>query len=946
MRSALQLLEDLTTHQDYLWFLALLAWIAVVAGAWRRPVARAAESAPWLVGLGLSAIAGAALELALLVQDIRAPYTKFDAAMGLAQAVGGAMLWWARWGHLPRGGTRWGAAIAITVATLAVSAARIAWPLAGGTAWAFFIAAGGLIALRTPAVGRSLADPRDVRWLRAGLGGMVILSVLAVHGPLATLAGEPRIIRDFSHFALVAAGLLLLSGACCAIALWRGRLAGELGRSTVLLAGWLAAGLAFAVWSGREARLAFEENLLRRATTAAALLDPAAVRAALGPELRVESLQLRLYEVGRPVEMATLPYARTPPFAILRAILHQLHAANPDLRDVHILVARSGKLVHAVSSDDTLDTADWQMTDGPTTPDDMARLERGESFLKGPFVRIHGGSTFTARAAVGPAKAGGGPALGWLVLEVSATRWTKNFIRARLQAMALVGAGAILWSLALAYRLRRDETAAAQRQAADARKADEIKSAFLAKVSHELRTPIQSVLGYGEMLERAPLRGDERDWLRALRTHGEVMLRLVNDLLDLGALQAGVFQLRPAPASLPTLAAECVNALTPRAAAKGLGLSLTVAPEAPPWVEVDAVRLRQILLNLISNAVKYTPRGRVDVTVTRTDHALRFTVADTGPGIPPQERDDLFRPFVRLTTAGSAEGSGVGLALVSGLCTAMGGHVRYDPSGPGAIFVAELPLREVPAPAPVATPSASTAFAGLRVLLAEDNTLVRELLVAFLRTNGAEVEAVADGVEAVAACQRSSPQAVVLDIAMPRMDGLEAARAIRATTNASGARPRLIGLSAHAQPEDEERARAAGMDCFLTKPVGLGLLAAALAPALAPQTTAQPTPAVVEIADPMERLMGKLREQYRIETPGIVLELHEAFAARDWPHLRQRAHYLKNSADVLGLDALQRSCQELFAWCSQPTDPTHGAELVAAVERAAGYPLFSTPTSR
>jgi signal transduction histidine kinase/DNA-binding NarL/FixJ family response regulator len=945
MRSALQLLEDLTTHQDYLWFLALLAWTAVVAGAWRRPAARAPESAPWLVGLGLSAIAGAALELALLVQNILVPYTKFDAAMGLAQAAGGAMLWWARWSHLPRSGKHWSAAIALAMATLAVSALRIVWPLAGGTVWALFIAAGGLIALRAPAIGRGAAAPRDVRWLRAGLGGMAILPVLAVHGPLATLLGEPRITKDLSHFALLASGLLLASGTCCAVALWRGRLAGELGRSTVLLAGWLAAGLAFAVWSGRDARLAFEENLLRRATTAAVLLDPAAVQAALSPDLRIESLHTRMGDWGRPVEMAMMPFARTPPFDTLRTSLKQLRAASPDLNIIYIVVPRSGLLVRAVTSKDKPEDADWQMTDRAATPEDMARLERGENFLKGPYVTAAGGgSMFSAMAALHAHD--GGPTLGWLVLDVSVTRWAKNFVRARLQAMALTGIGVILWGVALAYRLRRDEMTIAQRHAVEAEAADRAKSAFLAKVSHELRTPIQSVLGYGEMLERAPLRGDERDWLRALRTHGEVMLRLVTDLLDLGALQAGVFRLRPAPTSLPTLAAECVNALTPRAAAKGLGLSLTVAPDAPPWVEVDAVRLRQILLNLITNAVKYTPRGRVDVTVTRTDRALRFTVADTGPGIPPQERDDLFRPFVRLTTSENAEGSGVGLALVSGLCAAMGGRVHYDSSGSGATFVAELPLREVPVPAPTAAPSTSTAFAGLRVVLADDNTLVRELLLAFLSTNGAEVEAVADGVEAVAACQRCSPQAVVLDIAMPRMDGLEAARAIRTASSIAGMRPRLIGLSAHAQPEDEERARAAGMDCFLTKPVGLGVLAAALAPALAPQTALQSKPAAVEIADPMERLMEKLRKQYRSETPGIVRELHAAFAVRDWPQLRQRAHYLKNSADVLGLDALQRSCQELFVWCSQPADPTHGAELVAAVERAAGHPFSSAPMSR
>src|SRR5688500_1252242 len=257
--------------------------------------------------------------------------------------------------------------------------------------------------------------------------------------------------------------------------------------------------------------------------------------------------------------------------------------------------------------------------------------------------------------------------IGWLVAELEATRWTVTFTQARLQTMALVGAGVGLWALAVAYRLRRESRDAAEQTAAAAAAADRMKSAFLAKVSHELRTPIQSVLGYGELLAGAPLSDAHRVWLNALRSHGDIMLRLVNDLIDLGALQSGAFQLQIAPIPLRALINDCVAALRPAAAARGLALQVELAADIPEVVATDGVRLRQILLNLLTNAVKFTAVGSVSLTVrAASDHRVQFVVSDTGPGIAPVLRGRLFQPFTRLDP--TSGGSGLGLALVHGLC--------------------------------------------------------------------------------------------------------------------------------------------------------------------------------------------------------------------------------------------------------------------------------------
>ena len=906
MNPALRTLEAWTTHQDYLWFLGLLAWGGVLGGEWRRKGDDGEIAARrWLMLLAVSGMAAAVLELVLLAQDIAVPYTRLDLAMGIVQATGTAALGWGSTIGKPRAGIRRGILVALLTGAAVV---RYWWPLEGGTVLCVVHALVVIQLLRQM--------PRPI----SRLAGVLLASapVVATYGPWAYAIDHGRRTTDWSYFSLAAAGALMATGTVLAAEVWRRRLRQampetpmaaerlrrDLRRAKVLLVVWLAGGVLLAVWYGRHARRAFEENLLRRMETAVLAIDPEVLREAFSPALRVESTEQKKYADGTPVEVARTPRTREPVFATLRAQLGRIREANPDFHLFYIMAWRQGCLLEFASEHREEPEPGSRVVNRHVNSADLLRLAARKSFLEGPQ-RRRWGPAFSAQAPLLHPVTGG--VMGWLVADIEATRWTVTFTQARLQTMALVGAGVGLWALAVAYRLRRESRDAAEQRAAAAAAADRMKSAFLAKVSHELRTPIQSVLGYGELLAKAPLSDAHRAWLTALRSHGDIMLRLVNDLIDLGALQSGAFQLEIAPLQLRELIDGCVAALQPAARERRLALQVTVEPDVPVAVVTDGVRLRQILLNLLTNAVKFTPAGTVSLTVQRgSGGRIEFVVADTGPGIPAESRARLFQPFTRLDP--TSGGSGLGLALVHGLCTAMGGTVTLSNSAQGATFTASLPLPEHrPMGIRSAAPSAGRTLSGLRVVVAEDNTLVRELLVSFLMESGANVITATDGQAALAMVRAHQPDVLLLDIALPELDGIDVARALRASDDPA---LRIIGLSAHASPIDEARARAAGMDEFFTKPVSLARLAETLA--RRPHTTTVITKSQSMVLN--ERLRTRLATDFATETPRLVDEMHTAFAARDWARLRDRAHYLKNSADILGVAALQEACRRLASF--------------------------------
>ncbi len=422
---------------------------------------------------------------------------------------------------------------------------------------------------------------------------------------------------------------------------------------------------------------------------------------------------------------------------------------------------------------------------------------------------------------------------------------------------------------------------------------------FLALVCHELRTPLQAILGCGELLQRDATDETSRARLATIGQQGALLLRLVNDLLDLRAMEAGAFSIRPQPVNLPALVMQTVESCRPAAAAKGLALRCTVAAAAPGWVLADGDRLGQVLLNLVANAIKFTVQGRIDVVLNAAEEigGAEIAVSDTGPGIEAAEQERIFRPFARLGAAEGTEGLGLGLALAAHLCRRLGGDLSVASDGrSGTTFYARFAAQPSPVPAAAAAPDPGS-LAGRRVLVADDNALVREILAAQLARLGAKCETVADGEAALALAFSGKFSAVVLDLSMPRLDGLEVARRIRARC---GPTVRIVGASAHAAAADRTRALAAGMDAFVTKPVNLAALAAALdcVPGAAGNEENDLAPAA-------------LARWFRREVPPARVALCTAWRLRDWAALERQAHYLRNSALAVSDAALGAACSRL-----------------------------------
>ena len=360
------------------------------------------------------------------------------------------------------------------------------------------------------------------------------------------------------------------------------------------------------------------------------------------------------------------------------------------------------------------------------------------------------------------------------------------------------------------------------------------RTEFLAIVSHELRTPLNAVIGLSDVLLLHQPRPDQVADLRMVREAGRQLLGLVDDILDVSRLERGRVILREEPFDLRETLAAMARLSAPRAAAKGLGFTLDLDPALPSQVLGDEDRLRQVLLKLLDNAVKFTAAGRIALGAVATaedsgDWRLDITIADTGIGITPEAEARLFEPFAQgdSSTARRHGGLGLGLAVCRLLLESMGGSIAVETAaGAGSVFRVMLPLRRPPPG--LATPPVPA----LRVLVAEDIAANRAVALALLRRLGHEAEAVEDGAAAVAAVRNRTYDLVLMDLMMPEMDGIAATRAIRALPGAAAQVP-IIAVSAQASPETEVECREAGMDRFQAKPLQAERLRSAIAAVMA-----------------------------------------------------------------------------------------------------------------
>ncbi|HXA38691.1 MAG TPA: ATP-binding protein [Phenylobacterium sp.] len=399
----------------------------------------------------------------------------------------------------------------------------------------------------------------------------------------------------------------------------------------------------------------------------------------------------------------------------------------------------------------------------------------------------------------------------------------------RLQAMAEMRAA-----------LKRSEIAEARLSEAlgRAEAANRAKSEFLATMSHEIRTPLNSVLGMAQAMHRGELSEPQRGHLRMISTAGESLLSLLNDLLDLSKADAGKIELEDGVIDTEALAAG-VEAFTPLLQDKDVVLSVAVAPEAAGGWSGDPTRVRQVLHNLISNAVKFTDRGTISVTISHDGAGLVLAVEDTGMGISASRLDQVFEPFVQAdaSTTRRYGGSGLGLTICRDLVALMGGTIDLvSTEGVGSRFIVTLPARAVAQPAAAAEAQAPIiAVDGLRVLAAEDNPMNQVVLRTLLEAADICPVVVSNGEEAVAAWRPGAWDVVLMDVQMPVMDGVAATQAIRqAERDAGAARTPIIALTANAMDHHRSEYLGAGMDAVVAKPINLTVLLNTIQALIAP----------------------------------------------------------------------------------------------------------------
>ncbi|MFC3126661.1 ATP-binding protein [Pseudoroseomonas globiformis] len=400
------------------------------------------------------------------------------------------------------------------------------------------------------------------------------------------------------------------------------------------------------------------------------------------------------------------------------------------------------------------------------------------------------------------------------------------------------------FALMVLFRERGERRAMAGIAAArdEAERANAAKSRFMARMSHELRTPLNGVLGLSDALAaRRDLPPPVREQVQVIGQAGRHLLALVNDILDIGMVEAGRVTLHRGIVPLRPLLEDAMALLSPEAERKRLELRLEVDPGCPAALEGDARRLRQILLNLLGNAVKFTPEaGRASLAARPgLDGGLVLEITDNGPGIPRAQRALLFREFTRLMPENSsAEGHGLGLAITARLVSAMGGSIGYEdgPDGTGSQFWVRLNLPEAKLPEPAEMPAAAVGPAR-RILVVDDVAVNRLVVQALLQGSGHEVQQAESGEAALSLLERQGLDLILLDVQMPGLGGLETARLIRAAEAADPTRPRLaiLALTGSDGEEEHEACRAAGMDGVLVKPMGrTGLLAAIRGAAVSP----------------------------------------------------------------------------------------------------------------
>jgi signal transduction histidine kinase/DNA-binding NarL/FixJ family response regulator/PAS domain-containing protein len=488
------------------------------------------------------------------------------------------------------------------------------------------------------------------------------------------------------------------------------------------------------------------------------------------------------------------------------------------------------------------------------------------------------------------------------------------------------------------------------------------KSSFLANMSHEIRTPLNAILGMSELALSIGDQERKDRYLRRVMEAGNSLLSVINDILDFSKIEAARLTLENIDFDLRRVLDGALDLHRIAAGEKGLKLRAGVAEDVPPALVGDPSRLRQILINLVGNAIKFTETGGVTVTVRPAEPAddlkpgdpisLVFSVADTGVGIPEHKQRDIFQSFLQADDSITRKygGTGLGLAICQLLVGLMGGELSLESrEGKGSTFTFTTELK-VGDPAAVErerleaeTPPPETA--PMTVLLADDNPLNRELATTLLSEQGHRVLAVKNGIEALNALREAPFDLVLMDVQMPIMDGVSATRAIR-DPNSGALDPNvpIIALTAHALKGDRERFLDAGMDDYIAKPIKMRDFYNTIARAMdgRPHTAPEPrresrAPAppgkpfdresALEMLGGKQALLNRMDEIFLRDVPGELKELAGHFTGRDWKNAKRLAHSIKSSARTVGAHRLGAIAEQMEYLCRQQDAASAEKEL-------------------
>jgi PAS domain S-box-containing protein len=393
------------------------------------------------------------------------------------------------------------------------------------------------------------------------------------------------------------------------------------------------------------------------------------------------------------------------------------------------------------------------------------------------------------------------------------------------------------FSLDISDRKRMEEDLRRARIAAE--EAAKAKSEFLANMSHEIRTPLNGIIGFTQLTLSTDLTADQRDYVETAESSANALLRIINDILDFSKIEAGRLDLEHVAFSLRECVESAVRIVLPAAAEKRLEFFSGVSPDVPDALIGDSMRLRQVLLNLMGNAVKFTPAGSISVDVSVESFGervaeLRFTVRDTGIGIPVEKRKCIFLPFHQADGSMTRKygGTGLGLAIATRLVEMAGGRIwveSQEGAGSAFHFTVPFPLADPPEPRNSDyRESRSRPSAPLSILLVEDDEVSQAFVSALLAQHGHMVTVASSGPQALSLVERGSFDLALMDIQMPGMDGLQTTAEIRKIERVAGGHIRIVAVTAYAMKGDRERCLEAGMDAYLSKPFQAGDLLACI----------------------------------------------------------------------------------------------------------------------